>query len=108
MARLLSASVRRAEVISENIANANTPGFQRRVLCFEELLRDATRAGRDLARVEPELELDRLTPAKPDGNNVSLELEVNGLRENKLLYDSYAACLAAQFELLRSSIEGSR
>lgn len=108
LSRLLSSSVRRAEVIMGNIANANTPGYQRKVLRFEDLLRET--AGRDGAteRVQPRLDVDSITPARPDGNNVNLELEMNSLRENRLLYESYAAILTARFELVRSSIESGR
>lgn len=106
--RLLSTSVQRHEVLMGNVANANTPGFQRRTLLFEEFLRDADARGGDLTRIEPKLELDSVTPGKPDGNNVSLEIEMNALRENKLLYESYAAILAAKFDLIRTSLETSR
>lgn len=108
LARLLSNAVHRAEVVSGNIANANTPGYQRKVLRFEDLLRDTLRGSGDPAAVEPRLEVDALTPARPDGNNVNLELEMNSLRENRLLYESYAAILGAKFEMLRSSIESGR
>lgn len=108
LSRLLSASVQRQEVVMGNIANVNTPGYTRRTLRFEEAMKRALESGRDTSRVAPEIELDLLTPSRADGNNTSLELEMNALRENKLLYESYAAILSAKFELLRSSIESSR
>jgi flagellar basal-body rod protein FlgB len=108
LSHLLSASVRRQEVIMGNIANLNTPGYQRKVLRFEELVKSAIEAGRGVADVAPEVELDRLTPSRPDGNNTSLELEMNALRQNRLLYESYAQVLASQFEMVRSAVEGSR
>ncbi|MCC6408124.1 MAG: flagellar biosynthesis protein FlgB [Planctomycetes bacterium] len=108
LSRLLSASVQRQEVIMGNIANVNTPGYTRRMLRFEDSMKSALESGRDPSTVAPEVELDLVTPARADGNNTSLELEMNALRENKLLYESYAAILAAKFELIRSSVEGSR
>lgn len=108
LSRLLSASVARQEVIMGNIANVNTPGYTRRMLRFEESMKQALASGRDPSTVAPEIELDLLTPARADGNNTSLELEMNALRENKLLYESYAAILSAKFELIRSSLDGSR
>ena len=107
--RLMSAANERAKVIADNVANQNTPGFQRRVLRFEELLGAAVRSGaRDLARIEPELEVDSATPSRPDGNNVSMELELSAMRQNRLLFELYASIRSHQFELLRAGIESSR
>jgi flagellar basal-body rod protein FlgB len=107
--RLLSATSERAEVIAGNISNQNTPGYTRKVLRFEELLRDAVASGRtDLSDVQPAIEEDLLTPRSADGNNVNVELESNALRQNRLLYEAYASILGTRFELLRSSIESSR
>ena len=107
--RLMSASTERARVIASNVANQNTPGYRRQVLRFEDLLRGAIDSGRDdLGRIEPHVELDLLTPARPDGNNVNLELELNADRQNRLLYESYASILESHFNLLRSSIESGR
>jgi flagellar basal-body rod protein FlgB len=107
--RLLSASAERARVIAGNISNQNTPGYTRKVLRFEELLRDAIETGRsNLADVQPTIEEDLLTPRAADGNNVNVELETNALRQNRLLYEAYASILGTRFELLRSSVESSR
>ena len=109
LARLLAASELRAKVISSNIANANTPGYKRQIVEFEDLLREALLDGSDRAdRVEPEVLFDELTPGRPDGNNVSLELELNSMRENQLLYETYAAILQGRFQMLRTAITEGR
>jgi len=104
--RLLRATSLRAQVIAGNVANQNTPGFTRRTVRFEEQLRAALEAGRggELA-VEPEVVEDEATPARPDGNNVTLEVELNAMRENRILYETYTTILGGHFELLRSSIK---
>jgi flagellar basal-body rod protein FlgB len=112
--RLMSASTLRARVLSENIANQNVPGYKRRVVRFEELLADklarAAASGRDgsLAGIAPRIDTDTATPSSPDGNNVSLELENNSMRENWLLYETYAAILQSRNEMLRASISEGR
>jgi flagellar basal-body rod protein FlgB len=106
--RLMSASTQRARVIASNVANENTPGYRRQVLRFEDLLREELASGGDAARVEPALVEDSVTPARPDGNNVNLELELGADRQNRLLYESYAAILQGHFDLLRTSIESGR
>lgn len=106
--RLMSASTERARVISGNIANANTPGFRRQVLQFENLLGEALHAGASLDGVAPEVAEDKVTPARADGNNVNLELELNAERQNRLLYDTYAAMLQSHFDLIEIAIQPGR
>ena len=113
LTKLLSASELRAKVISSNIANLNTPGFKRSVVEFEDLLRDAiTGIGSPgefgASSVEPYVHEDHLTPARPDGNNVTLELEMNALRENRLLYETYASILQGHFNLLDTAVSDGR
>jgi flagellar basal body rod protein FlgB len=43
---------------------------------------------------------DELAPRSPDGNNVTMEQEMNSLRENQLLYDMYAAMYAGRNKLI--------
>lgn len=104
LVKLLGACELRARVVSANIANSNTPGYTRQVVHFEELLGQELAKGGDPAQIEPELANDEETPARPDGNNVSLELELNSMRENRLLYESYSAILRSHFSLLESAI----
>lgn len=107
--RLLAATELRAKVIASNIANQNTPGYVRQEVHFEDRLREAVHGpAADLGRVEPEVVEDRLSPASPDGNNVSLETEMTSMRENQLLFETYAAMLEARFELMRLAITESR
>lgn len=106
--RLMGAATERARVIASNIANENTPGYRRQVVRFEELLSGVLARGGDAASIEPQVETDQLTPARPDGNNVVMELELNASRQNRLLYETYAAILQTQFELVRSGIESGR
>jgi flagellar basal-body rod protein FlgB len=107
--RLMSASSLRARVLSENIANQNVPGYKRQVVRFEELLAEQLSHGaRSLDEVVPKIEVDEASPASPDGNNVSLEVESNAMRENALLYQTYAAILQTKNEMLRASIVEGR
>ena len=103
--RLLAASNERARVLANNVANQNTPGYTRQEVHFEELLRHAMDSGEDPNEVRAIMAPDLLTPARPDGNNVNIETEMNTMRENKLLYEAYASILSTRFEMMRSSIE---
>jgi flagellar basal-body rod protein FlgB len=116
LVRLMSASTMRADVIANNISNQNTPGFKRKVVQFEDLLvqqfargaRGGDRTGVQAADLEPQVVTDELTPARADGNNVNMEQEMNSMRENRLIFETYAAILSNRMEVLRASIEESR
>jgi flagellar basal-body rod protein FlgB len=111
LGRLMDAASLRARILAGNVANQNTPGYRRQVVRFEELLRGALAKGagqRELERVAPQVEPDTLTPGRADGNNVSLELEVSAMRQNRLAYEMYAAIRGSRSELLRSAIESGR
>ena len=103
--RLLGAAGLRARAIAGNVANVNTRGYTRQTVRFEDMLREAYENGDDPFEVQPEIGPDLLTPARPDGNNVSLEVEMNAMRENRILYETYSTILAGHFELIRNSIE---
>ncbi|MBK8180379.1 MAG: hypothetical protein IPK67_16100 [Planctomycetes bacterium] len=106
--RMLDATSKRRDVLLSNLSNAETPGFQRRVVRFEDMLTAAFRRGSDLTQVKPVVEIDAAAPAGDDGNTVNMELELGELRENRLMYETYTAILGAQFELMRASIESGR
>jgi flagellar basal-body rod protein FlgB len=108
LVRLMSAAALRARVLSENVANQNVPGYKRRVVSFEDELRARVAAGRDVAGLEPRIEADLKSPSSPDGNNVSLELETNGLRENWVAYEIYAAMLQSRNNVLQTAITGGQ
>lgn len=106
--KLMSASALRGRVLASNIANQNTPGYQRQVVRFEELLSESLAKRQDPLLVEPRVEHDALTPAGPDGNNVNLETEVSAARENQLLFDLYAQIFQSRMSLIQSAIDSSR
>lgn len=106
LVNLMSAATRRAEVISNNIANQNTPGFKRSTVAFEDLLAAELRNGNDdLLSIAPQQEIDLLSPGRGDGNNVHMELETNAMNQNRLMYETYSAILRGRLEMIRASIE---
>jgi flagellar basal-body rod protein FlgB len=105
--RLMSAAALRQDVLAGNIANQNTPGYRRRDVRFEELLvRELDRSMPRIEHLQPEIVVDDQTPASPDGNNVSMEVEQSLMRENQLLFELFAALLQGRGDLKRSAIGG--
>jgi flagellar basal-body rod protein FlgB len=106
--RLMSAAELRARVLSENVANQNVPGYKRRVVSFEEELRQRAASGKSTGDLAPKIEIDSSAPSSPDGNSVSLELETSALRENWIAYEIYASMLQSRNNLVQTAITESR
>jgi len=86
-------------VLTENLANVETPGYRARDLEFSDALRrafDPTRADGDAA-AEPEVVVDRRAPVKPDGNSVDVDLEMARLSDNAFRLVSLSRIVARKY-----------
>jgi flagellar basal-body rod protein FlgB len=109
LVKLMSATATRDRWISSNIANQSVPGYKRRDVQFEELLREKiAHKEPDLLSVKPEVTIDNSLPAGSDGNNVNLELETTKARENRLMFELYATIFQNRMELVQAAITQSR
>ncbi|MBM4039051.1 MAG: flagellar biosynthesis protein FlgB [Planctomycetes bacterium] len=92
---LLRAGMRAADlrmkVIANNVANINTPGYQRKEVVFEELLAEAMRTGDadEVKAVQPQIVTPSSPPAQVSG--VDLETEMGALIDNSAKFRVYAA-----------------
>ena len=94
----LRSQATRLRVLSENIANTDTPGYHRKLVRFEEVLRDAPAGVLGPGRVElDQTELQRIyDPSHPmadasghyNGSNVNLILEIADAREASRSYEA--------------------
>src|SRR4051794_32547203 len=106
-------------VISSNIANADTPGYKSKVAEFEGALRDALAVGNELRPVDtnPAHQVARPTdPIQPeiyddpngveslDGNTVDRGEQMGKLAENQLIYDASAEMLKKKLGMLKYAI----
>src|SRR5689334_19327380 len=84
----------RQQLLSNNLANANTAGFKRSDVDFESSLsaalssNDPTRSADDVA-FEPAT--DTTSAMTPDGNNVDVDQELSNLTANSVQYQALAA-----------------
>jgi len=84
----------RQTVIADNIANAQTPGYRRRVLEFESILAKALESGDGTAQaLDARIAMPDGTPADETGNNVDLEMEIGELLKNSSSYKTYLRVL---------------
>ena len=99
-------SMQRQTVLTNNLANVDTPGFQRQDVNFQGTLDEAIQAGKPLDT----LTFDTVTDPqvmRADGNGVDAEKEQAYLAENGLLYQQLTQVAAARAQIMQSAI-GSR
>lgn len=111
--RALDAAWTRNEVVSQNIANVDTPGYKRKTLKFEEFLNAEMKTGK-IDHGQTELSGlgmvvttdDAATSYRIDGNNVDIERESALMAMNNLKYNTLIQRISGQFTTLRSVIRG--
>lgn len=114
----LDAASLRNKVLSNNIANVDTPEFKRSDVDFKTILGEAMGIkGDDLPmRVTSERHLQKpelsnqvvvdhnSTSFRNDGNNVDIEREMTNVAENGIYYNSVTRALTTQLSHLRTVI----
>ncbi|WP_151735136.1 flagellar basal body rod protein FlgB [Paenibacillus tengchongensis] len=119
----LNAANIRQEVLSNNVANADTPNFKRSEVAFESLLKQQEsgiqstlgakvtdtrhfKFGTSTAMTGPVVSTDATTSMNNNGNNVDMDREMALSAENQLRYSSYIQQLNSQITMMRTAIEG--
>ncbi len=127
MQRSMDVSMLRQDVIADNIANADTPNFKRSVINFESQLNAALASENaprpmqaamtherhisfsrpvDYRSVQPQRQLDYLTTADNNGNNVDIEVESMNFLNNQLLYSLMTNSVTQQFQRVNMVVRG--
>ncbi len=107
---LLEAGIRAEELrqrtIASNIANAETPGYHRLDVRFEQSLAKALNSpsGIDVDELEPEVYQPNDPAFKSNGNNVTMEAEIGDLVKNSLRYTTYIRLLRKKFSQIEATI----
>ena len=109
------ASQKRHEVLSNNIANGDTPNYKRQDVNFESVLNGAIHNGDTLDEAVRNIELNTLNANvytdnnslsyRLDGNNVDIETENAYLAENQIRYYTLLDSISQEFSRLQSVIK---
>lgn len=120
----LDASWTRNEVIMNNIANVDTPGFKSSSVGFEEEMQRAlaseghgfsakvTRpehyhfAGGKASEIQPAIVQNTDTSYRHDGNNVDIDYENVELAKNTIWYNTLIEKASSEFRKLKTVING--
>ena len=101
----LRALEQRAEVTSQNVSNAEVPGYKATRLDFEDQLRFAIERGA-MDRVGGPAMSRANTPADATGNTVSVEDEMVQMLKTNLMQGAMVEAFNFKTGLLRSAIRG--
>jgi len=104
----MAAANLRGQVIANNIANLETPGYRRRDVRFEELLAEALGSDEraDATAVRAEIFCPG-GPADATGNDVCLEREIGQLIQNGEKHKAYVRVLAKIYQQLDLAMGGA-
>jgi flagellar basal-body rod protein FlgB len=106
----LGRATERHSLLSNNLANVNTPGYKRRDISFNVLLEGTIEQMESRERYldrQAQLASNR-SSLRQDGNNVDLEREVVAISETQLRYEALAELTAQYFSGLKSVIREGR
>ena len=107
----------RNEVISNNIANVDTPNYKRQDVEFETYLLaqlqganssnlSTTVAGMDLDSLNSTIYTDSsLLSYRLDGNNVDIDTENVELASNQLKYQALVGSIVNEFSMIKSAMQ---
>ena len=110
------ASWTRESLITNNIANANTPNYKRRDLDFESVLNeqlgsckheslDAKMRTVDLSQLNPMVYTDHSSLSyRLDGNNVDIDTEEAELASEQIKYQALTTSISKEFSRMKSVI----
>lgn len=111
------ASWTRESLITNNIANVNTPNYKRRDLNFESMLNeqlgsckheslDAKMRTVDLGQLNPMVYTDHSSLSyRLDGNNVDIDTEEAELASEQIKYQALTTSISKEFSRMKSVIK---
>lgn len=109
----------RHNVISNNIANVNTPGFKRQSVIFELSSEKGKIQAKkshpkhipfsyEMSEGPARIITEQDTIYRSDGNNVDLDKEMADLAKNTIYYNAIATRLTRKFSLLNLVAQGGK
>ncbi|MBQ7476415.1 MAG: flagellar basal body rod protein FlgB [Selenomonadaceae bacterium] len=123
--RAMTAATMRHEIVSQNIANVNTPNYRRSVVDFEDALanelygKEEDTAGKlKMVRTRdkhlpaeslpkhamPTVVEDTTTIMRTDNNNVDIDIEMSSMLKNQLYFNALAGQFRAHVNKVRNVI----
>lgn len=101
------------KVISQNIANSDTPNYKAKTVNFSSILKDKCKSsfhdnqqeGAEIS-LKATISVEESTNQIVDGNNVDIEKESIALADAQFQYDVLIGKVNNEFSMIRSAISG--
>lgn len=108
LSKLVDVTTLRHKVLSQNVANVNTPGYRKLAVTFDETL--AARLDREgdssMRRLQAQVVEDNSSPDRIDGNNVDIDREMMRVNKNTLLNNTILQIISTKSAMMRRGITG--
>ncbi|AEE91362.1 Flagellar basal body rod protein FlgB [Tepidanaerobacter acetatoxydans Re1] len=124
MEKLLDVKLKRYELISNNLANVDTPGYKRMGMSFEEILMNSLNqrtiplAATNDKHIDPRKKLEDIKPKiyrqedysfRNDENNVDIDKEMVEMIKNNFSYNIISDQIITNLKILQTAIsEGGK
>lgn len=105
LSRALDLTSARQNLVSQNVANVDTPGYKAKDIDFRQELQRAL-ADEQLPESAPVVREVSGLIERPDGNNVSLDRESLLMAQNQLAFQVDVQLLRDEFNRLQQAING--
>jgi flagellar basal-body rod protein FlgB len=108
LSQLMDATALRHQVVTHNLANLNTPGYQRLEATFEDQFQKALAGSADASRAEgikARVVASNDASTRSDGNNVDLDRELGELQRTALMFQTYTKLLEARLGMMRRAMD---
>ena len=120
--KALNGTWERNKAITHNISNENTPNYKRKIVTFEDQLKQSIKKseinlktthdkhiGIAKKNFSPKILMDESVSYRMDGNNVNIDTESADLAKNKIMYDALINQIVGEFDKIKNVItEGSK
>ncbi|ANQ54052.1 flagellar basal-body rod protein FlgB [Thermosipho sp. 1063] len=115
----MDVALKRQEIHSQNIANAETPNYKRKYIAFEELLSESkmklklrTTSANHISNIKesinPILKTQENTSLTNDKNNVDIDVEMAEMVKNALKYQTLSRLMSANIERYNTVVRNIR
>ena len=100
---ILGASARQ-QAITQNLANVDTPGYQRVDVDFHKTLRDAMASGAGPQSATFSPQRDATAQVRPDGSTVDADVEASAQARNGLEYETLVQVSKARVDIIEAAM----
>lgn len=124
LSKALDASWKRNEIITNNIANAQTPNFKKSQVVFEDILKDILTEkklkgavtnpkhihinGGNIKDLKYKIKTEDSFSTRRDKNNVDIDVEMAERAKNEILYSTLTSRIQGGFQKMKFVINEGR